>query len=113
MKYMYLVCTLFSLNAFASNNLACESIENNGLVYSVDQIGATGRYELIVRAKSGHPVGRVIYREHLTYQDWQGVSEFVGRLTTLVDGEDNEGYVYLTHSGSYLNSTYLNCRRNP
>jgi hypothetical protein len=113
MKYMYLVCTLFSLNAFASNNLACESIENNGLTYSVDQIGTTDRYELVVRVKSGHTADRVIYRERLTHQDWQGVSEYAGRLTTLVDGEDNEGYVSLTHSGSYLKSTYLNCRRNP
>lgn len=112
MKYVYLACILFSFNTFAANNFVCESIENRMLIYFVDQIGTTDKYELVVREKSGLAAGRVLYRERLTYQDWQGVAEYSGRLTTLIDGDDNEGYVSLTHLGTYLTSTQLSCRGN-
>lgn len=58
------------------------------LIYEVKLVE---KYTLVVRSKMNPNLQ--IYTEQMGFRDWQGVGEYHGRSTRIVDGELDEGFV--------------------
>lgn len=118
MKLLILVLMLSS-NVFASDNLSCTDSQNKKLTYNISEI-SQDLYELKVTKAELVPYScrsrwgcdyeqKTIWKEKLKFRDWQGVAEYSGKFTTIVNGESADGQVEFSHTGNVLKDTALVC----
>ncbi len=119
MKFLVLTLVLCS-NVFASDNFTCTDPQNKKLTYTVTEI-SRDMYELTVTKADLVPYScqsrwgcdfeqKTIWKEKLKFMDWQGVAEYSGKFTIIVNGESDDGRVEFRHTGHVLKNTALDCR---